>query len=44
MGTSQTVEVELAQGYTHCFLVTFKDKAGLETYSPTLPTKPSLAW
>ena len=33
-GTSKTVEVELAQGYTHCFLVTFKDKAGLETYLP----------
>lgn len=33
-GTSQTVEVELAQGYTHCFLVTFKDKSGLETYLP----------
>jgi len=24
----------LAQGFTHCFLVTFKDKAGLETYLP----------
>lgn len=33
-GTSQTIEVDLAQGYTHCFLVTFKDKAGLETYLP----------
>ncbi len=33
-GTSQTVEVELAQGYTHCFFVTFTDKAGLETYLP----------
>lgn len=33
-GTSQTVEKELAQGYTHCFLVTFKDKAGLEVYIP----------
>ncbi len=22
------------QGFTHCFLVTFKDKAGLETYLP----------
>lgn len=33
-GTSQTVEVELAQGYTHCFLVTFRDKAGLEAYLP----------
>lgn len=33
-GTSQTVEVELAQGYTHCFLVTFQDKSGLQTYLP----------
>lgn len=33
-GTSQTVETELAQGYTHCFLVTFRDKAGLQTYLP----------
>jgi len=33
-GTSKTIEVELAQGYTHCFLVTFKDKSGLETYLP----------
>ncbi len=33
-GTSKTVEVELAQGYTHCFLVTFEDKAGLEAYLP----------
>ena len=23
-----------AQGYTHCFIVTFADKAGLETYIP----------
>ena len=23
-----------AQGFTHCFLVTFKDKAGLEVYLP----------
>lgn len=23
-----------AQGFTHCFIVTFKDKAGLETYIP----------
>jgi hypothetical protein len=23
-----------AQGFTHCFLVTFKDKAGLEAYIP----------
>jgi quinol monooxygenase YgiN len=33
-GTSKTIEVELAHGYTHCFLVTFKDKAGLEAYLP----------
>jgi len=33
-GTSKTVEVEFAQGYTHCFLVTFQDRAGLETYLP----------
>tara|TARA_R110002096_G_scaffold292391_3_gene486919 strand:+ start:6031 stop:6411 length:381 start_codon:yes stop_codon:yes gene_type:complete len=33
-GTSKTVEADLAQGYTHCFLVTFKNKAGLETYLP----------
>ena len=33
-GKTQTVEVELALGYTHCFLVTFNDKAGLETYIP----------
>lgn len=24
----------LAKGYTHCFLVTFKDKAALEAYLP----------
>ena len=24
----------LAQGYTHCFIVSFKDKAGLEVYIP----------
>ena len=33
-GTNQTVEADLAQGYTHCFLVTFDDKKGLETYLP----------
>ncbi len=33
-GRSQTVEESLAQGYTHCFLVTFNDKAGLQTYIP----------
>lgn len=33
-GTSETVEEGLDQGYTHCFLLTFKDKAGLEVYLP----------
>ncbi len=33
-GRSDTVEEALTQGYTHCFLVTFKDKAGLEVYLP----------
>lgn len=33
-GTTETVEEGLDQGYTHCFLVTFKDKAGLEVYLP----------
>ena len=32
-GTNVSPE-NLAQGFTHCFLVTFKDKAGLETYLP----------
>lgn len=32
-GTSESVE-KLNDGYTHCFLVTFKDKAGLEAYLP----------
>ena len=32
-GTSQSVE-GLNDGFTHCFLVTFKDKAGLEKYLP----------
>lgn len=33
-GTSQTIEEGLDQGYTHCFIVTFKEKAGLEAYLP----------
>ena len=33
-GTTKTLEEGLDQGYTHCFLVTFKDQAGLETYLP----------
>ena len=32
-GTSQSVE-GLNDGFTHCFFVTFKDQAGLETYIP----------
>ena len=32
-GKSESVE-GLNDGFTHCFLVTFKDKAGLETYIP----------
>lgn len=32
-GTSESVE-GLNDGFTHCFLVTFKDKAGLEDYIP----------
>ncbi|QJE95448.1 Dabb family protein [Luteolibacter luteus] len=32
-GKSESVE-GLNDGFTHCFLVTFKDKAGLETYLP----------
>lgn len=32
-GTSENIE-PLNDGFTHCFLVTFKDKAGLETYLP----------
>jgi quinol monooxygenase YgiN len=32
-GLSESVE-KLNDGYTHCFLVTFKDKAGLEAYLP----------
>ncbi|RYD64602.1 MAG: Dabb family protein, partial [Verrucomicrobiaceae bacterium] len=30
---SESVE-KLNDGFTHCFLVTFKDKAGLEAYLP----------
>jgi hypothetical protein len=32
-GTSDSVE-GLNDGFTHCFFVTFKDKAGLEAYLP----------
>ena len=32
-GTSESVE-KLNNGYTHCFFVSFKDKAGLEAYLP----------
>ncbi|MFD2255453.1 Dabb family protein [Luteolibacter algae] len=32
-GLSESVE-QKNDGLTHCFLVTFKDKAGLETYIP----------
>jgi quinol monooxygenase YgiN len=32
-GPSESVE-GLNDGFTHCFLVTFKDKAGLEAYIP----------
>jgi len=32
-GTSESVEGK-NDGFTHCFFVTFKDKAGLETYIP----------
>jgi len=32
-GTSESVEGR-NDGFTHCFFVTFKDKAGLETYIP----------
>ena len=32
-GLSESVE-EKNDGFTHCFFVTFKDKAGLETYIP----------
>jgi quinol monooxygenase YgiN len=32
-GTSESVE-KLNDGFTHCFFVTFKDKAALEAYLP----------
>ena len=32
-GTDVSVENK-AQGFTHCFLVTFKDQAGIEAYLP----------
>ena len=32
-GTSESIEGK-NDGLTHCFFVTFKDKAGLETYIP----------
>ena len=32
-GTNVSPE-NLAQGYTHCFIVSFKDKKGLESYLP----------
>ncbi len=32
-GTSESVEGR-NDGFTHCFFVTFQDKAGLETYIP----------
>ena len=32
-GTNVSPE-NLAQGYTHCFIVSFKDKKGLEVYLP----------
>lgn len=32
-GTSESVEGK-NDGFTHCFFVTFKDKAGLEVYIP----------
>lgn len=32
-GPSESVE-QKNDGFTHCFFVTFKDKAGLETYIP----------
>ena len=35
-GLSESVE-KMNDGFTHCFLVTFKDKAGLELYMPSEP-------
>lgn len=37
-GPSESVE-KLNDGFTHCFLVTFKDKAGLEAYLPSAAHK-----
>jgi len=37
-GLSESVE-KLNKGFTHCFLVTFKDKAGLKAYLPSAPHK-----
>ena len=33
-GLTDTAEKDLDQGFTHCFVVTFKDKSGLEVYLP----------
>lgn len=33
-GHASTAERGLDQGFTHCFVVTFADKAGLEVYLP----------
>lgn len=33
-GLASTAERGLDQGFTHCFVVTFADKAGLEVYLP----------
>ena len=33
-GLASTAEKGLDQGFTHCFVVTFKDKSGLEVYLP----------
>jgi quinol monooxygenase YgiN len=41
-GTSESVE-KLNNGFTHCFFVTFKDKAGLEAYLPSEPHKAFVA-
>lgn len=41
-GTSESVE-KLNDGFTHCFFVTFKDKAGLEAYLPSEPHKAFVA-
>lgn len=41
-GTSESVE-KLNDGFTHCFFVSFKDKAGLEAYLPSEPHKAFVA-